>query len=753
MINFLIKRSRLIFSITLLSSIILAFGVSFINIDFSFDSFFPKNTPQYQYYQKFKYWFTEDQNFAIYVAIKTPSKDIFELSFLQSVDSLFDQIMQIEGIDSVITLTDLKEIKRTGLGFKQIPYIDLTAPSSISLAKDKLSEHPTLVGTFYTKDLQYVCGYITIQKELLDEPERDLICHQIKQQLEESTFDHIISGIPFIRSQYVSRIKYELIFFTLASILLVILVLYFTYKHIWGIVIPLVAVLLGLLGLTGVIGFSGGSLTLLSNLLIPIMFVVGMSDVIHIITKYLQERTKGLTVQKSMSVTLKEIGFAVFLTSLTTAIGFASLSVSRVPPIKIFGIYAAIGVMIAFCVALAVLPFCLMLFDQLFVRHKQSLTNSSFWDTWLTQLHHWVHRNQLTVLSGFFTGLAFCIYFIMQIPTNTYLIDGISTKDPMRKSIDFFEKQSYGMHPFEIGFHAKEGHRLTEPEILNEMKKIQDFLSTQSRFSPFLSLASFISESNYVYHFNRDQHRDIPDQESKVIELLDWGVMRGGESILKSMYEPEEQVGRISAKIADLGTDSMEVLYEKLDKFIEKECDTSLFTYTYTGQAYLTELNLQYLQKSLMYGLIIAFIVIGILMGLLYKSWQMLWISMIPNVIPLLFTGGIMGLFGITLNASTAIIFVIAFGIAVDDTIHFLNRFRLEKQQGKDTDTALHNTTLGTGKAMILTSLILIAGFIILTASDFGSTFHTGLFTALTILFALLADLLLLPILLRKYIQ
>ncbi|MEL7339781.1 MAG: MMPL family transporter, partial [Bacteroidota bacterium] len=171
--------------------------------------------------------------------------------------------------------------------------------------------------------------------------------------------------------------------------------------------------------------------------------------------------------------------------------------------------------------------------------------------------------------------------------------------------------------------------------------------------------------------------------------------------------------------------------------------------YRPTGHAFLTEHNLKYIRSSLMGGLSIAFVIIGILMGLLFRSFRMLAISMLPNVIPLFLTGGVMGLFGISLTASTAIVFVISFGIAVDDTIHFLTRYRLERQLGNTVEDSIGKTIRGTGKAMVMTSLVLLGGFLILLASDFGGTFSVGLFTALTVVFALLSDFLLLPVLLR----
>lgn len=751
LIEILIRYRRLWFILLLIASIFFFIGLSSLRIDFSFDSFYAKESSDVQYYQQYKQYFEESSNYMVYVALQSPEKDVFDIEFLRKADSVFNQLANIGGLDSSIYATQAEQIRRTGLGFNTRKYFDFTDQQSIQRSRERVEEDKDLTSAFITRDQRYVCGYFMIKDSLFDTPERDKIVNEAIDILNSSSLEHIISGIPHIRTQYVKKIGEELISFLSMSVILVVLVLFLLYRNVWNVLIPIVAVFLSLAWLTGLMGATGEPLTLLSNLLLPIMFVVGMSDVIHIISKYIFELRSGKAPSDAMRITLKEIGFAVFLTSVTTAIGFASLSVSEVPPIRRFGIYAAIGVLFTYLISIIIIPNALLIIKKERLLRSRAVSNLRSWDRWLLGIDRITIDKTRWVLSIFGFLLISSFYLISEIPLNTFLLEDIGPNDPIRKSMEFFEEQSYGLRSFEIGIHVKEGESLTDPELLHDMEAIQNYLSTQASFSPFISLATWVKQANYIQNFRRERYRKIPDTQDQVEELLLLAETHGGDQFMKQLYVPEEGLARINARLSDIGTDSLEIIFNNLDEFIATECDTARFEYRYTGSAFLTERNLIYLRRSLLWGLIVAFITIGIIMGLLFGSFKMLMISMIPNTIPLIFTGGIMGLFSIPLNASTAIIFVISFGIAVDDTIHALTRYRLERKLGRSVNTAVRHMVVGTGKAMIMTSMVLIAGFVLLLTSDFGGTLATGLFTALTILFALLADLFLLPILLRYF--
>ncbi|MEL6650779.1 MAG: MMPL family transporter [Bacteroidota bacterium] len=747
--NFLLKYRHLLRWSVLVLTIGFAFGISRLGISFSFEDFYPKDDEEYQYYARYQDEFSEEQNYIVYLALGSPSENIFDQAFLEEADSIFKRLGSLNGVDSILSATSVPQIKRSGLGISRKPYLRFNSENAVKASQRRIEKDSTIVGAFITRDFRYACAYLFIEPEIFDQRDRDVLSQEIEATLSSSGYEYVISGIPFIRSKYVEKIGNELIVFVSLAMFLIVAVLFLSYRNLWGVIIPMVTVLIALVWILGFMGLSGQTINLISNLLIPIMFVVGMSDVIHLTTRYLNELKEGKDRGTAMRDTMREIGFAIFLTSLTTAIGFASLLVSRVPPIRDFGLFAAAGVLFTYFITVVVLPYALLSIDAKVFLTAPSLENSPSWERFFSKIHRFTQTRPKSILAGTVVILGICGWLITQIPLNTFLIEDIGKNDPVRKSMEFFEQNSYGMRPFELGLHPKDGRTFRDQEVLAQLEKMQGFLSTQSYFSPFISPVTVVAQANYLENFNQERYRKVPTSQEKVDEIFDVVVASGGESFMRSVMTEDASYARLSARVPDIGTDAIDAIYARLDSFMVAEGDTTLLSYRPTGHAFLTEHNLKYIRASLMGGLSIAFVIIGILMGLLFRSFRMLAISMLPNVIPLFLTGGVMGLFGISLTASTAIVFVISFGIAVDDTIHFLTRYRLERQLGNTVEDSIGNTIRGTGKAMVMTSLVLLGGFLILLASDFGGTFSVGLFTALTVVFALLSDFLLLPVLLR----
>lgn len=723
-----------------------------LRIDFSFDSFYPKDNDQYRYYQQYKETFAETQNYLIYVAIQNPEGEVFEADFLQRADSMLRVLGQLEGVDSVLLPTEVPMVRRRGLNYRSAPYLQFEDADAAQRSRERVLSDSTLIGTFVTRDLRYLCGYLQIDPKIFDTQQRDQLSQMVRQGLETLGLPYVISGIPYIRTRYVETIGQELAVFISLAILFITTVLFLVYRTLWGILIPLTAVLLSLTWIVGFMGLTGENVNLINNLLIPLTFVVGTSDVIHLTTKYLSGVRAGLSRRRAMGSTLRDIGFAIFLTSLTTAVGFASLLISRIPPIRTFGLYAALGVLVTYLITIIILPNALLRLSPDRFGNPQAVENLALWRRFLSWMDRITHRYPRRIAGGTVLVLGLCAWLIPQVPTDSHLIEDIGNNSRIRRSMAFFEEQSFGLRPFELGIHLRhDSLTLTDRAVLLELNQMQAFLNKQADFGPFLSPASLVAEANYVYYSARPEFRRIPESQARIDDFFNLLRARSGEEIIRQVISEDGRTARITSRLPDIGTNALEKIYSDLETFYQTEVDTSLFYYVPTGHAYLTEQNLLYVRQSLLGGLSIAFVVVGFIMGLLFRSWRMLLISMVPNAIPLVLTGGVMGAFGITLTASTSLVFVIAFGVAVDDTIHFLTRYRLERQQGASQDEAIHRTLLGTGKAMIITSLVLMAGFVMLLASDFGGTFNTGLFTGLTIVFALIADLLLLPVLLRWF--
>jgi len=749
----LIEKRRILLSILLFITLVFLFFMQYLGVNFSFDHFYPKDSEEYQYFQSYKERFGEPENFMVVVALKSDTEDIYNAEFLQRADSLFTHLSRIEGLDSSVIATQFEYVRRTPGGrIKTRPYLAFESDKAARKSQKRVLKDSVMLSAFITHKQDHVASLYFLKEDIADTPLRDEISGQFEEALEASGLTYVISGIPYIRTQYVRKIKSELFFFLFASFFLIWLVLYLSYRNFWGIIMPMIAVLMALLWTLGFIGMNHYHIDFITNLIIPIIFVVGVSDIIHLTTRYVHEIRQGKDQKTAIHATLKEIGLATFLTSATTAIGFSSLLVSRVIPIRYFGVFAAAGVMFAYIISIILVPNAfLWVSKESYLQHK-AMGNAPFWDKMMLRIHELTEKYSRSIGAVTISILIACFMLIPYIPTNTYLLEDISKKDDVYKSMKFFERELFGMRPFKMGLHMKDGHKLSDREVLLELDKVNHYLESQDIFTPCVSMVSFIKAANSLYHFNKKRHAVIPDSQEEIDELISFAENSGGQDILSQLMTSDQKEGCLTSRMPDLGTDSMRVVHDLLHDFIQTECDTTLFSYQITGNAVLTERNFVYIRESLLLGLLIAFVVIGCIIGLQFRSWKMLLIGMVPNVIPLILIGGVMAIFQITLSPSTAIVFVVSFGIAVDDTIHFLTRYRLERLEGRDRETAVKNTLLGTGKAMVLTSLVLLGGFILLLTSTFGGSFNIGLFTGLTIVFALICDFILLPIML-KWIQ
>lgn len=743
-----LKYRRPLLGILLLVTVLFAWNLQYVRVDFSFDKFHPVDDREVTLYHAFQNVFPNYDN-AIQVALSNEKGDIWQPEFLDQVDSLFAGWSRIRNVDSVLSPTRIQYYRRAGLSVKGRPLIRYDSPKAIERSKDRVREDSVLYFNNFSEDGAWIGGLVLINPEVLDLAPRDSVTKAIEQNLEDSGLKYVLSGVPVIRTGYVDKIRSELIWFIVSAVVLTLLVMFLLYRNWWSMLLPFLGVGLGIVWTMGFMGMVGKTLDMVANLLPSIIFVVAISDVVHLFTRYQQELHKGLSRKEAMKATLQEIGVALFLTSFTTAIGFASLLVSPLPPIKEFGLVAAAGVIFAFLIAIVLIPNALMLIPAEKVRSSRGAGNVGGWEKFLLRIHWWVKANGRLVFVAFAIVIGVGIFGASRISLDTYLLDDIGRRDPVRQSMEFFEENFYGARAFEMAIVPREGHSMTDLKVVKELEKVEDYLHSKERISPFFSIVSFLKTANKMSKGGRTAKFEVPDEQDKIDEFVGLGYAGPAEKVLDMAMTRDQRLGRLSARLGDIGTYRFEALEDSLAHFYRTRVDTSTFAYHLTGSGIITDQNTVYLRQGLFNGLALAFGLISILMGLLFRSWRMMLIGIVPNVIPLLLTAGIMGFMGLNLRASSSIVFLVAFGIAVDDTIHFLSRLRIELREGRDIETALMNTTTGTGKALILTTLILLAGFVYLLTSDFGGTYIVGLFTGLTLLLALLSDLLLLPVLVR----
>lgn len=718
------------------------FQFSRLDFDYDFEKFFPENDPETAYFSEFREKFESDNDFML-VALKN-EEGVFQPGFLKDVKDLSSAIDSLELVQHTVSLTNARETTVRGGFHVEQPYF---SHQDSLLTKDsiRIFSHDELVQSFISEDAKSVCIFVRHQ-DYLSKDKCDTLVNQINDLIEGFNFDEIhLTGRAPGQAYYVDKMQYEMVFFVGLSMILIVLFLAFTYKSFWGVWIPLVIVLGSMIWVVGCIVLFGASINLTMTVLPSIMFVVGTSDVIHLISKYLENLRNGIPKNKAIINAYKEVGVATLLTSVTTAVGFLSLMVINIEPIQVFGKYSALGVMLAFVLTYTLLPALLYMTKppKKLIEQKQSDT---FWTRWLQKMFPIVLKKPKLIGGISIVLLAIAGLGIYQLEANNYLLDDLDESTPVKQDFNFLDANFGGVRPFEMGVTLKDtaNYSIHDEVVMNEIQKVETYLQDVYGVENMISVNQtlLMAHRSFTGTIDTNIHNIEKNKRRKYVKMFK---KKGGQIYARFVHR---NTTRISGQLEDLGNIVISERNEKLYEFLEQNIDNELLEFKPTGTAHLIDQNMSYMAENLMLGLLLALAIVAIIMGFLYKSVKMVLLAVIPNVLPLVFVAGFMGFTDIDLKFSTAVIFTIAFGIAVDDTIHFMSKFKMELSKGKSKLYALKRTFLSTGRAIILTSLILTAGFLLLIFSDFKGTYFIGIMISLSLIFAVFADLFLLPVLL-----
>jgi len=717
-----------------------------LDFDYDFEKFFPQDDPETEFYQSFRQQFETDNDFLI-VGL-TREAGIFDSLFLARADSLTDVLAGVRHITEVFSPTRMKELVRDPLfGFITERPLLRTEPASFPSDSAFIYNHPDLRGTFFSADGRSMLILLRHKQYLAKSP-CDTLSLTVQNILRNAGFDrtHVV-GRSIGQTYYVHLMQTELMFFVALSIVLIVVFLWMAFRTAWGVWVPLVVVLLSVLWLLGIMALTGKEIDLMLTVLPTILFVVGMSDIVHLLTRYFDELRLGREKLEAIRHAWREVGLATFLTSLTTAVGFLTLLSSPIMPIRDFGLYTAIGVFVAFVLAYTVMPAILLLTRS--AAPPVRIQNEPFWNKKLHRLFAWIMRRQRMILF-IAIGLALLSGFgASRLRVNNFLLEDLRPDDPLRQEFAFFADNFSGGRPFELAVLPDSSvEDVYDLRVLGALDSLDRYLAHHYGVGSVMSSARIMRNANRLFRGGSMEAYALPDSQAEVDRLVRLMRKNGGEQILALHANETTRQMRISGKTGDLGSVEISRRNEALHVFMQKNLPDAPFGIHVTGTATLIDQNNGYLASNMLWGLVIAFGIIALIIGLLFRSVAIVIVSLIPNMLPLLMIAGLMGYAGIDLKVSTSIIFTIAFGIAVDDTIHFMSKLRLLLASGLSPLYALKRTFISTGKAIIVTSIILCGGFITLIGSEFNGTFYIGLLISLTLLFAVIADLVLLPVLL-----
>lgn len=755
---YLIKISKWIIAISCLIVIASGYFASKIGFDYDYAKYFPKDSDAKDFFEHYQKTFGSDNDF-ILIGLEN-HKGVFNQEFLTKVKALGDSIQSNPSVQFIVSPThNLNYVKIAGLnGIIQKSYIQSDFKN---LYQDSLfiQQAPKINGNIFSEKIPAISIFIQTKNNLAKAPS-DKLLMDLNQWITDLDFDEFhVAGRIVAQTYYIQKMITETRIFIVSSVILVVVLLWLSFKNVWGIFIPLLTVIFAIISSIAVMQIMGKSFDLLMIMLPTIIFVVGMSDLVHFLSKYLDELRNGKSKIQALIHAYKEISLATFLTSLTTAIGFFSLVSADIIPIQEFGIYSGIAVFIAYIFAFTFLPAVYVLLPPpILLKQKPNVLN---WTKILNKMFVWNIKNHKSIIALFTALILFCVIAASKLKVNNYLLEDLNEKDPVRQNFTFFEQNFAGVRPFELKISALNNTKILDFENAKDIEKLERFLSknyTNNGVGFMLSPIEPLKMAYYIKHKNNIKYYCLPTSEKKYNSLNNQLVSFQNKysdslSLNNNLLSKDSVYGRISGKIEDIGGYAIKYENEKLFSFINDSIQNKNLSLQLTGTAVLIDKNNESLAKQLLIGLLFALIMIGIIMAIVFKSIKMVIISIIPNIIPLLAIAGLMYILNFDIKISTTLFFTLAFGIAVDDTIHLLSKFKLELNKGYSYFYAVKRSYVSSGKAIIITSLIICGGFFTLIASNFTSIYLMGLFVSFALLVAVIADLTILPLIILKWFK
>ncbi len=740
------KYSWLILSVILLITLLCFFPLRNLKFDFDIEKFFPAKDPDLAFFQNFNERFSSEIDDE-YIFIGLSSKrGIFNRPFLEKVDSLTKYINSLDNIINAYSITNLTYFYSQNDAVLQDKIVHISQPELYKSDSIKLFESTEYRKMQVSKDGKST-AISAFNIKGLSTAQKDIIINSINAKIEALAFDKSYFTAKIrVEKTFVSETEKNLKIYLVLSTLIIALTLFFLFRSAKDILVPFACIIISLIWTLALIALFGYPLDIISSLLPPILVIICMSDIIHISIRYKEEVKKGFSKEIALKRTFKDIGPAVFLTSVTIAVGFFSLCNTNIIPVRIFGLFAGIGVMIEYIVTIGFM----WAINNLTPVPSTKGFKTIGWEKFLSSCFLLLIKNKYRVFLVTFLFLALSVFFISKIQVNRSLLREIPKNNPILESYKFIENQFAGTRSFEMQLTLPENSTsFYDINVLREIDEIEKYVEDSMKVGFLISPGSFFKSANKVFTGGGNTNYTLPKTQEdlaycyKYLALSSWGKDMGRYITTDGKY------ARMSGKLTDLTTKEFDVLSEKFDAFFTKRQKPFHFTYKLTGSSILFDKISLSLVTNMIQGLAMGFILISLIGFFIFRgSVKMGLIMLIPNVVPIVFVAAVMGILGVWLKEDTSVIFSIALGLAVDNTIHFVSKFKLELEKGKSALYAVKRTYLSVGKAMIVTTIILFAGFLTLLFSTFGGTYYIGLLISLCIVFALVADLTITPLLL-----
>lgn len=730
----------MILVITLLSLI----PLRSLKFEFNIEKLFPAGDTELTFFQEFQHQFNSeiDDEF-IFIGLKNKA-GIFNRNFLVKTDSLSRFIMKLENIIKVYSLTTSNIIYFQKEAINARPLIHIDQPELYAADSAYLFQSMEYRDLLVSRNGKSI-AIAAFNKQHLTDEQKDKILNSIQQKMDSLGFDetHLTAKIRVERI-YVKEIEKNLKKYLLLSLSLICIALYILFRSIKTILLPLLTIVITIIWTLSFISVTGYSLDIISSLLPPILAAICMSDIIHISSHYIEQLRSGLSKKAALDKTYREIGLATFFTCCTVAAGFITLGITNILPIRNFGFFAAIGLLLGFGITMISLYAYYSFSPVPKVVYQRKADQQ--WTRFLAFSFRIILKNKLLVFSllGILIGVS--VFYATKIEINSSLLQEIPKDNPMLDDYRFMEKDFAGTRPFELALTVKDSNTsFFYLDKMNQVAEIESFLKDSCAVGYIISPLSLFRGANKSFNGGEVSHFVLPKSQQAVARYYEGITQTEFADEMEHYLITDGSRLRISGRLPNLSVKEFEIVRKKIDRYFASRKYN--FSYQLTGSAVLLDKITYSLTENLLTGVVVDALIISLIAFFILRNWKIMMIVLIPNVAPLIFMAGVMGYLGINLKADTSVIFAISLGLAVDDTIHFISRLRLELSKGSSLPYAVKRTYLSTGKAIIITTLVLLSGFLTLLSSSFGGTFYIGLLISLCLFCAMILELSITPLL------
>ncbi|GAB4015948.1 MMPL family transporter [Spirosoma migulaei] len=769
--SYILSNRIALIVVVLLGTAFMGYQASKVKLSYELAKILPVTDPDFQRYEAFKSRFGQDGSVMV-LCIETDS--MYQLGFFNSWYTLSQKIRKIEGVKDVVSNANLFGIVRDDSAhtFRIWPLVSrpLTTQTGLDSLRERIASLPFYRGLVSDSSGRAHLMAITFDQKVVNTKNRIALVRQVEAVADSFGRQHTLlgadgsvhmSGMPYIRTEFSAKVSKEMTLFMGLAFLVTGLILVYFFRSLTVMLAALIVVGLGVIWNLGYIVLFGYDITLLTGLLPPLIIVIGVPNTIFLLNRYHEELNRNRSQHQALLIATEKVGETTFFANVTTSIGFFVFYFTGSPLLLQFGLVAAFGIMTTYVVSLILIP---IIFSYLPVPspkqrgHLERRQVSGF----LTWVNHLVHTRRTAIYT--FIGLLTAVAIVGALRINPigYVVDDLPKNDPIYTDLKFIESRFKGVMPFEVSIDTKRPGRVLTPQTLTKIKVLEREFNTYNEFTRPLSLVEAIKFFYQSYRGGDPKYFALPgalelSQLASYVPQLKGAKNAAGGSAFKAYMDTTFQYTRISFQMPDVGTVRTTQLLNELqpkadsifniDRATGKRVATNeQYEVNITGNSVVFTRGNDYLLKNLAESTVLAVLLVSIILIILLRDIRLSLIAILPSVVPLIVTAGIMGFCGIHLKPSTILIFSIAFGISSDGTIYFVTKYRDElRNQKLSLDRAISETIRYTGISMFYTAMILFAGFAIFAASTFQGTVALGILVSITLLMGMASNLILLP--------